>query len=184
MEPTLAVDVSPATPRERPTLDRLLQLYQYDFSEIEGGAIGDDGQYHFLDAAGWFHQANRYPFLVRVVGELAGFALVEQLLEPASNPPGSAGESLTILDEFFILRKFRRIGVGRLAAFDVFGRFPGRWTLSQTAHNRGAHAFWRKIIDEYTGGRFDERSDPTDPWHTTWQSFRSPGIGRSSPTRP
>jgi predicted acetyltransferase len=89
---------------------------------------------------------------------------------------------LPSLEEFFILRKFRRSGIGRRAAYEVFDRFPGRWQLSQTANNRVAHAFWRRIIDDYTGGKFEERSDPTNHWCTTWQTFRSPGIERGART--
>jgi len=174
------VSVAPASSVDREALDQLLQLYQYDFSEIEGGTIGDDGRYHYLNATSWIDHANRHAFLIRVDREIAGFALVElgaeKLVHSFERRPHEATPSL---EEFFILRKFRRSGIGRRAAYDVFDRFPGRWQLSQTANNRVAHTFWLKVIDDYTGGQFEERSDPADQWCTTWQTFRSPGVERA-----
>ena len=59
-----------------PVLERLLQLYQYDFSEIEGGAVDDHGVYGFVTlGAGYGHDADHHAVLFRVDGELGGFAL-------------------------------------------------------------------------------------------------------------
>ncbi|WP_238996488.1 hypothetical protein [Paenibacillus pinistramenti] len=59
--------------------------------------------------------------------------------------------------EFFVLKRFRRTGVGRTAAYALFDRFPGRWYISQLKTNTPAQAFWRAVVDEYTAGRYQER---------------------------
>jgi predicted acetyltransferase len=48
--------------------------------------------------------------------------------------------------EFFVMRKYRRGGVGVIAARAVFARFPGEWQVRELAANAGAVAFWRKAI--------------------------------------
>ena len=48
--------------------------------------------------------------------------------------------------EFFVLRKYRRGGVGTDAARAVFARFPGEWQTRQQFENTGAIAFWRRAI--------------------------------------
>jgi predicted acetyltransferase len=48
--------------------------------------------------------------------------------------------------EFFIMRKFRRPGVGKRAAAGLFQRYPGRWTVRQQVSNPAATAFWRTAI--------------------------------------
>jgi predicted acetyltransferase len=58
------------------------------------------------------------------------------------------------MSEFFILRGERRRGLGRRAARAVFDRFRGVWEVSQLPGNRPATAFWRSVIQEYTGGGF------------------------------
>jgi Predicted acetyltransferase len=48
--------------------------------------------------------------------------------------------------EFFVMRKYRRGGVGGKAARAVFARFPGEWQVRQLAANGAAVAFWRAAI--------------------------------------
>lgn len=68
-----------------------------------------------------------------VDGRPAGFALV-RLTDP------------TELAEFFVLRKYRRGGIGTAAAREVIARHPGRWAVGQIAANAPATAFWRRAI--------------------------------------
>jgi predicted acetyltransferase len=48
--------------------------------------------------------------------------------------------------EFFILRKHRGRGVGRLAAESIFSRQPGIWEVAVARKNAQAREFWRKTI--------------------------------------
>jgi predicted acetyltransferase len=128
---TVQVDV--ATVHDRAALRQLLELYAHDFSERNGADVGDDGlfAYPYLDA--YWQEPDRHPFLFRVDGRLAGFALVR------SGAPHD-------MAEFFVLRKYRRSGVGRDAARTVFARFPGEWQVREQFENTGAIAFWRGAI--------------------------------------
>jgi predicted acetyltransferase len=132
------------------TVERLLQLYLYDFSEIEGLRIDDTG--HYRNVSPWTHwkSPHHHAFVVRVDGELAGLVLVKPATDDWSDEP------TRIVDEFFIMRKFRRRGVGREVTRRLFDRLPGRWSLNQTQHNYTAQAFWRTVLGEYTGGHFEE----------------------------
>ncbi len=120
-------------PAEQPVLGRLLELYAHDFSERTGADVGDDGTFgwRFLDR--YWAEPDRHAFLFRIDGKLAGFALVR-----SGDPHDMA--------EFFVLRKYRRGGVGTDAARAVFARFPGEWQTRQQFENAGATAFWRRTI--------------------------------------
>jgi len=59
--------------------------------------------------------------------------------------------------EFFISRTFRRRGVGRLAVELILNRFAGRWEITEYLRNPVAVAFWRRVVANYTQGRFQER---------------------------
>lgn len=85
-----------------------------------------------------------------ISGKLAGFVLVREL-ESSTND-----QSLHSIAEFFILRKYRRCGLGQTVANHIFNLFPGRWQVRQEANNLPAQAFWRKVIASYTGGDFAE----------------------------
>ena len=61
---------------ERGALANLMQLYVYDWSELMPLDVGPTGRFaeHPLD--GYWQDDWRHPFLLRVDGKLAGFALV------------------------------------------------------------------------------------------------------------
>ena len=50
------------------------------------------------------------------------------------------------MEEFFVLRRFRRSSVGLTVARLVIARYPGTWEVTQTPHNVGATAFWRRAL--------------------------------------
>lgn len=136
---------------DKSIIANLLQLYLYDFSELAGWAINEHGLFNYPYLDHYWTEPDRHPFLVRVDGELAGFALVRTLV--------MEGGQENHLAEFFILRKLRRIGVGETAARQLFDRFPGTWTVAQRDWNIGAQRFWRRVIGRYTGGSYTERHD-------------------------
>jgi predicted acetyltransferase len=59
------------------------------------------------------------------------------------------------MSEFFVMRKYRREGVGRTAARELFASFPGSWLVHEVPGNDAATAFWRDAIP----CEFDESSD-------------------------
>jgi predicted acetyltransferase len=48
--------------------------------------------------------------------------------------------------EFFVMRKYRRAGIGTQSARLVFARFPGSWEVRQVEANVTASEFWRSVI--------------------------------------
>jgi predicted acetyltransferase len=128
----LDIEVLPATQRERPVLARLVELYRHDFSEFDAGDVDDDGHYGYRGLDAYWAEPDRHPFLFRVNGQWAGFALVR-----SGQPHHMA--------EFFVMRKYRRGGVGRAAAVHLFSLFPGEWEVRQARTNPAAVAFWRTI---------------------------------------
>jgi len=151
------VDLVVATPGDRQVLDRLLQLYEYDFSEYGGIDLDATGVFPTLDTADIWRPDDRV-FFIKVDGRLAGFAYVTRHTSYVGE-----GEA-TLLGEFFVLRKYRRRGVGERAARTLFERFPGRWELAPARGNDAARAFWRRVIGRYTGGAFRELPDGCPRW--------------------
>lgn len=144
------VRLVPAADGDRPLLRRLWQLYLDDLSVYESAAPGPDGLFDpgpYFDL--YWSESDRHPLLIEVDGRVAGFALVRRL------PDGTHQ-----MAEFFVLRGERRRGVGREAALAVFERYPGRWEVAQMRANAPARAFWRAVVAECSGGRFEE--GPTD----------------------
>lgn len=154
------VDVTPAAESERSALANLMQLYLHDFSEFDARDVDADGCYSYGYLDFYWSDPQRWPFLFRLEGQLAGFALVRE----------ESGRFE--LAEFFVMRKYRRRGVGEEAARHLFARFPGPWVVSQLASNVAATAFWRGVIGRFAGP-FEERMGHDGPE----QTFVSPSAG-------
>ncbi len=59
--------------------------------------------------------------------------------------------------EFFIMKMYRRKGIGMKIAQQVFDLYKGKWLAHQLETNAPARKFWNRVIQDYTKGRFKER---------------------------
>jgi len=143
-----------ATWEQRPIMMRLMQFYLYDFTEfieIDLSADGTFPDYPDLDQY-WTSGDRKMAFIMWYKGKPAGFALVDRLDDKL--------EGDYYMAEFFVMRPFRRYGIGSWAARELFSRLRGKWKVTQVKNNAPARAFWRKVIGEYTGGNFTEKIHP------------------------
>ncbi|MBG1268079.1 GNAT family N-acetyltransferase [Nostoc sp. WHI] len=159
----MKIEVVKATQQQKSVLCNLMELYQYDLSEIEAKDVDAFGLfgYQYLDY--YWTEPERQPFLVKVDEKLAGFVLVNQHAYIHNNAKSIA--------EFFILKRYRSLGIGKQVATQIFDQFPGSWEVRQTAFNLGAQAFWSKVISQYTNGVFDEVFLNDDRWHGLIKTF-------------
>ena len=166
------VTLEEASPEAVPVLRRMMQLYLYDLGTIDGWNISADGFFGEPEKIERFWtERGRRSFFIRADGALAGFVLIRD--EAAYAGPGTHE-----ISEFFVLRKFRRQGVGAQAARMAFDLAPGPWELSQLASNVAAQQFWRAVIDRYTRGKFSETDEAHDhdgrPWRGRVHRFEAP----------
>ena len=161
-----------ATKSQRPVIERLLQLYWYEFSEMEQTDVGADGLFH-LDVDGYiplyWKESGRSPFLIIVDGKVAGFVLVNGWTMRWGHADAHS------IGEFFVMRRYRRRGVGRTAAIAAFTLFPGQWEVAQIAPNIEGIAFWRDVISGYTEGRYEEITYDDERWRGSAQYFDNGG---------
>lgn len=164
----MQITLLPASHLDRPALTNLMQLYLYDFSAVDDVDVDDAGcfRYPYLDS--YWNLPDRHPFLIRVAGRLAGFALINRYSRLHDPFDGHA------IAEFFVMRKYRRMGVGRSIAMQLFASFPGKWEVASIATNVPAQAFWRSTIDIYTDGRYHEIWLQDARWRGPVQSFTTP----------
>jgi predicted acetyltransferase len=159
--------VSEAGPEDQGRLQALFELYVYDFSEILDLDVEEDGRFRVPPLDAYWTDPRRHAFLIRVDGKLGGFALVLEWSRLTGD------EGVCDVAEFFVMRRYRRRGVGERAAAWLFDRFRGPWEVRQKAENRAAIAFWRRVIDRYTGGRFTEVVLDDERWRGPVQRFDS-----------
>jgi predicted acetyltransferase len=166
----LNIEIKPANKDERPILRNLMELYQYDFSEYDGSDTGVSGLYDYPCLDHYWVKPKRSPLLVRVGGQLAGFALVARYNYLTGQ------KDSWVLAEFFVMRKYRHQGVGEYVARHIFNQFPGKWQVAQIPENAPATTFWRKVITRYTQNNFQEHNLNNDHWRGPVQVFTSPSV--------
>jgi len=161
----MAVEIRDVPIEQKHVLRQLMQMYLYDFSEIDGSEVNKSGEFPYRWLDHYWMESGRSPFLVYSDGHIADFALVRTI------STASRGPDIRSVAEFFIMRKYRRIGVGRKMAFHIFDRFRGAWEVRQTRTNLAAQAFWRAVIGEYTDGDFEETDMDDESWRGPVQTF-------------
>jgi predicted acetyltransferase len=135
--------ISHATAIEKPAVARLLQLYLHDFSELAKigephGEIGDDGTFAYKHFDSYWTDARREPLLFRFGERIAGFAFI--------NDWSASGESTNYsVAEFFVLRKYRRAGLGTEAIRQILKERRAVWEIPVAHYNSPALAFWRQV---------------------------------------
>jgi len=115
---------------------------------------------------GWFHDERQTAFVILRENEPTGFAVVQR--SPSAPDDKSRHYRLS---EFFIRRPFRGKGVGRGAAMILFARYAGEWTIAEQSRNADAIRFWRRVVGEFTNGKFRENRGQGEIAH----SFTSAG---------
>jgi predicted acetyltransferase len=144
------LELIPATPEQEPILANLLELYVHDFSEILELDLGDDGRFGYRNLSAYWTKPDHHPFLVRMDGKLAGFVLVKRGSEITGNP------AVWDVAEFFVVRRYRRHGVGIQVAHELWRKLPGPWEVRVMQANVSAYSFWVRAISKFTG----EAADP------------------------
>jgi predicted acetyltransferase len=143
------VSLVEATAANAALLGELLELYVQELSAVFTDVVpGPDGRFSYPRLPlYWSEPDRRFAFVIRSNGQVAGFALATRGSPAAEDP------DVFDVAEFFVLREYRRSGVGRLAALLLWERFPGTWTVRVAEANRNGLAFWDDVIGETMGER-------------------------------
>jgi len=161
------IELIPARPEQESILANLLELYAHDFSEFYDLEIGANGRFGYSSLPLYWSEPGRHPFLVWVEGQLAGLVLIKKGSEVSGNA--------AVLDmaEFFVLRGYRRRGIGTHIAHEVWSRFPGSWEVRVMQSNVSARDFWESAISTFTGAAIQSvRVEHNGKWWTVF-SFKS-----------
>lgn len=144
------IEIIKATIDQQPILANLLELYAYDFTEFFKFDIGDNGFYGYEKLPLYWTDPNRYPFIIHVNGKIAGLVMVQK------GSPIADDKEIWDIAEFFIMKRYKKQGIGTEVAQKIWAQFKGRWQVRVLVENKVACAFWLQAIQKFIG---------TDPSH-------------------
>lgn len=132
---------------QKQLLDNLLQLYLYEFTDYTDDDLNSLGRYDYEYFESYFIDKDRYAYFIYMGTQLVGFCMVNQhsLLQ---------NSYIHSIAEFFILRKYRKYGIGRAAANEVLAKHGPSWEIPQLTQNKIAMKFWEKVILEISNGNY------------------------------
>ncbi|HBM66283.1 MAG TPA: GNAT family N-acetyltransferase [Pseudomonas sp.] len=135
----LPIALLPTTLDQASLIRNLYQFYCYESSDWEQEDVEADGRFYIHE-----EHLQRYwqddgwgAYLVLVDGFIAGFVLVER-----SELPGIDAQELA---DLFILKKYRRQGIGQAVALQLLGG-EGDWLLRCYAQDLPAVAFCNAVL--------------------------------------
>jgi predicted acetyltransferase len=149
---------------DRLPVQRMLELYQHDLSDLWNQDLDAHGEYGYALDRYWDSEGH-HAFVATADERYAGFALVNQAVR--------LGTEGWWMDQFFVLKKYRRHGLGSILARAVLAALPGRWEIGQMPTNHAAQAFWRKLVGQATNGRFKEHHVAATGWEGVVQVFET-----------
>lgn len=151
-----------ARPHDFPALEQMLELYQYELSDIWHQDQDAHGKYGYDLSR--HRQGVRFHAHVASEGtQYVGFALVA--------PAAVTRMEGSWMEQFFISKRYRRLGAGAALARHALFSHPGPWEVGQMSANVDAQAFWRSVIGNLTVGEFEEVVVALDWWQGIVQQF-------------
>ena len=139
--PETTVELIQTGPEEAELIRNLYQYYAYESSDWEQEDVEGDGRFYIHDEhlARYWQDPQWSANLLLVDGYIAGFLLIE-----GSEIPGL--DALELAD-LFILKRYRRKGIGRAIATQVLFSGEGTWLVRFYDQDEVSQAFWRTVLD-------------------------------------
>lgn len=138
----LPIQLVQTGPEHAELIRNLYQYYAYESSDWEQEDVEIDGRFyvHEEHLARYWSEPQWSANLILADGFIAGFLLIER-----SELPGL--DALELAD-LFVLKKYRRLGIGRALATQVLLSGDSPWLVRFYPQDEPAQAFWRAVLDD------------------------------------
>jgi predicted acetyltransferase len=155
--------VSQIGPESDVLLRNLFEHYIHDMAEWFDIDTRADGSYSY-DTSLLVWGSGYDAYLAKVGDSIAGFAIVGSAVEWLGNVGAND------VHEFFVIRRFRRSGVGQKMAVLLWNEHPGEWLVRVLAANAAAVLFWRAAVSSHSRDRYQEEERIVNG--RVWRFFR------------
>ncbi len=138
--------------QSRHILENLFPFYIYDMSEFMGWNPNENGEYTYHNANFdvYWRKEDHTPYFICVDANIAGFVLVRKYPTQLNTYD---------IEQFFVLRKYKRQGVGKKAIAHVLKRYPGEWQIRVLQENSAALHFWKAAVTSAVGQAYSLEID-------------------------
>ena len=137
---------------EKDILFRLLQYSLFEESENDLNEMNEKALFEYKYFDKYFTDIDRDAYFIKQkeTNRLLGFVMVNEYVQLCNN-----GHSIA---EFLVIPKYRRNGIGKKVAFQIFDKYLGNWEVSPSYNSEKAYSFWNKTIGEYTRNNLEYKN--------------------------
>ena len=158
------VELIPVRLESKSELENLMSYYLHDLSEFADDLkISEDGKFKYDGMELYLSEKDLKPFFINFNGENIGFIL----LNTGRYVPKGIDY---IINEFFILKGYRRKGLGASSIKKLMDVFKGTYFVKELLDNKLAVSFWKRFYKRQ-GIQFDENSVLSDGFECIIQRF-------------
>lgn len=156
------VEIREAEVKDKEVLKKLFQFYLHDLSEYTDALnINSQGEFDNDDVDTFFDETNLNPMTIKIKEEIIGFIFLNH----------SMGKAVDyIINDIFILRKYRNRGLGKIVTDKLFRLYPGKYGLIELIKNKPAIRFWHSVFND-KNLKFEESEIVSDGEDCLMQKF-------------
>ncbi|MDQ0359345.1 GNAT family N-acetyltransferase [Breznakia pachnodae] len=147
--------------KNKSLLFNLMQLYLYDLSVYFNFKTNNNGIYEYDHFEDYFTDTNYISYFIYNDNELIGFVLLNDY-----SPITNKHENIINVSEFFILKLYRKQGLGEITFQTLLDMHKGVWTIKPAAFSKEANAFWKTIINKHIGSKITIEFINNNPIYT------------------
>lgn len=145
-------------------LENLMTVYLHDLSGFADDLkVNKCGKFEYEGLELYFTKEELKPYLIYLKDDIVGFVL----LNTGKYVPQDIDFSI---HEFFILKGFRRRGIGAIATKKLFDSYRGKYRIDQLANNKPVINFWKNVYKDQ-GIEFIETIETVDDLECYTQVF-------------
>jgi predicted acetyltransferase len=136
-------------PDQDVVLRNLFEYYVHDMAEWFEIDTKADGSYSYDTSSVWNNGCEAW--LAKLGDSIAGFAVIGPAVKWSDPIPAFD------VHEFFVIRRYRRHGLGAAMSTRLWDAHPGEWLVRVVEANAVATRFWRTSIATYSSGAYVEQ---------------------------
>jgi len=158
------INLEQVTLKKKTKLESLMNLYLHDLSEFASDLkINEDGKFKYDGFELYFTSEDLKPFFITYHDEMVGFVL----LNTGKYVPSDIDYTI---HEVFLLRGFRKKGIGTVAIKKLFELYKGKYNIVQLGNNKIAIDFWKNFY-KIEGLKYTETKEIVDNFECCTQIF-------------
>ena len=125
-------------------LYRMLQYSLYEESLFDLNEMNENALFEYKDFDLYFEDEDKVAYFIMEndTKKILGFIMISKNI------------NIYNINEFMILPKYRKIGIGKKAAFMIFNMYKGCYQVSPSYGSSAAYDFWKNVIGEYTNNDY------------------------------